>query len=274
MVSSKETRGEVLVAIMNNLQDFSLLRDHYWYRIPVASMEKWLKKRWPPKWLAFYQTNVFGHEAHSVRYFGEVADIKEVYRHQLFPDAKDDERDRRYYQVFLESIQQLPEPIFSRRFRRIVFIPTTWEKFTGAVEINDLFDESVLEDKLWAEFKRLSIPAERQEYVTARGNDYALDFAIYCNKGKIDVEANGDYWHSNKTKAALDNIRDNDLKTAGWQVLRFSGTQIQEDAANYCATIVAENINKLEGPDEKRIIPRHIDLTGTGEQLSLFDDVQ
>jgi len=30
-------RGEVLVAIINNLNDFADLRDRHWYRIPVAS---------------------------------------------------------------------------------------------------------------------------------------------------------------------------------------------------------------------------------------------
>lgn len=43
-----------------------------------------------------------------------------------------------------------------------MFIPTTWEKFVNAVEINDLYDESSLEDQLWAQFKRLEISAERQ----------------------------------------------------------------------------------------------------------------
>jgi len=46
-------RGEVLVAIMNNKLDFAILREQGWYRIPVSSVKKWLKERWPPKYLAF-----------------------------------------------------------------------------------------------------------------------------------------------------------------------------------------------------------------------------
>ena len=87
-----------------------------------------------------------------------------------------------------------------------ICIPTTWEKFANAVEINDLSDESSLEDRLWAEFKRHKIPAERQEFVTARGHEYALDFALYCAKGGIDVETDGDFWHANPEKAQLDNL--------------------------------------------------------------------
>ncbi len=266
-------RGEVLVAILNHKLDFTILREKLWYRIPVESAEKWLRERWPPRWLAFYQTQAFGVEKHAVNYFGEVLEIREVPRWQLFPDEPRDEKsERRYFQVFLKSIQALSKPIYSRRFRRIVFIPTTWEKFIRAAEINDLFDGSMLEDKLWAEFKRHRIPAERQEFVTAKGSNYALDFAVYCVKGNIDVETDGDHWHANPVRAKQDNLRDNDLETAGWKVLRFTSQQVQEEAANYCVARVAENINNLGGLDEGRVIPRKVSLDNV-YQPSLFDSL-
>ncbi len=87
---------------------------------------------------------------------------------------------REYYRLRLGPLQLLPAPIFSRRARRIVFIPSSWEKFTTAVEINDLYHGSPLEDRLWAALKRRNIPAEREEYLTASGQEYALDFAVYC----------------------------------------------------------------------------------------------
>lgn len=259
------------MAILNNKLDFALLREKLWYRIPIDSAEKWLRERWPPRWVAFYQTKAFGAEKHAVNYFGEVVDIREVSRWQLFPnEARDEKSERRYYQIFVKSIQPLPRPIYSRRFRRIVFIPTTWEKFVRAVEINDLFDGSSLEDTLWGEFKRHKIAAERQEFVVAKGSNYALDFAVYCLKGKIDVETDGDHWHANPARARQDNLRDNDLETAGWKVLRFTSQQIQEEAASYCVARVAENINNLGGLDEGRIIPRKVSLDGV-YQPSLFD---
>ena len=48
--------GEVLLAIMNSPLDFSIAQDRHWYRVPVSSAKKWLKGRWPPQWLVFYQT--------------------------------------------------------------------------------------------------------------------------------------------------------------------------------------------------------------------------
>jgi hypothetical protein len=46
--------GEVLVAIVNNKRDFAIIQNQNWYRIPVSSVKKWLIKRWPPQWVAFY----------------------------------------------------------------------------------------------------------------------------------------------------------------------------------------------------------------------------
>jgi very-short-patch-repair endonuclease len=264
--------GEVLVAILNKQLDLVTLRNDLWYRIPVSSVEKWLKGRWPPKWLAFYQTMAFGEEKHAVNYFAEVLEIREARRWELIPEQPHDEQGgRRYYQMFVKSVQKLPQPIYSRRFRRIVFIPTTWEKFNGATEINDLYDESSLEDKMWAEFKRREISAERQEFIKVSGNDYALDFAIYCAQGKIDVETDGDFWHANPERAEQDNLRDNNIETAGWKLLRFNTKQIQEQAGSYCVPKVVENINNLGGIDEGKIIPRKIGPDGAPYQPSLFD---
>ena len=60
-------RGEVLVAIINSHTDFLFAKEGHWYRVPVDSQQKWLKERWPPQWLALYQTKVFGEEAFSIR---------------------------------------------------------------------------------------------------------------------------------------------------------------------------------------------------------------
>jgi very-short-patch-repair endonuclease len=268
-------RGEVLVAIMNNLLDMAIAREQHWYRIPVSSVRRWLKDRWPPQWLAFYQTKAFGDEAHSVRYYARVLTIQQAYRHELFPDQPRDDRSlRRYYQLFFEPLQRLPKPIWSRRRRRIVFIPTTWTKFINAVEINDLSDESPLEDRLWALLQQWKIPAERQEWVQIAENFYALDFAIHCTAGKIDVETDGDTWHSDPARIPLDNLRDNVLETVGWRVLRFNTHHINEQGEQYCLPTVVKNINRLGGTEEGQLAGRRFDVDAPGGyQQLLLDDL-
>ena len=266
-------RGEVLVAILNNPRDFAAAKDKGWYRIPVHIADKRLKDRWPPRWLAFYQTKVFGREAWAVNYYADVLDVRRVTRIKLLPDEPDHPNAaQRYYKLVLGPLQRLPKPILSPRWRRIIFIPTTWQKFTTAVEINDLYDDSPLEDKLWAEFKRLQIAAERQEFVEVKDRYYVLDFAVYCATGKLDVEADGDTWHADPERIPLDNRRDNDLETDGWHILRFNGQQVNEEMAEYCLPTVTRTVNNLGGVDKKeRAIPRRVHLE-TPDQLDFFDE--
>ena len=264
--------GEVLVAIINNLNDFADLRDRHWYRIPVASADKWLKKRFPPEWIAFYQTKKFGAEAHAINYVAKVLEVKQVYRYEIFPDEPESEKtNKRYYQLFLSPLKPLRHPIISRRKRRIVFIATTVEKVKEAKEINDLYDDSHLEDLLWAELKRLAIPAERQEFIEVSDQEYALDFSIYCMDGKVDIETDGDYWHRHPEKKEEDTRRSNDLQTKGWHVIRFTSRQIRKEMESYCVDKVKKMIDRLGGLDVGKFKPRKLgDPTGT-YQPSLFD---
>jgi len=263
-------RGEVLVAIMRSKRDWRIAQEQLWYRVPVDKAPK----RWPPRWLAFYLTKTFGVEGLSVQYYGRVESICELSRSQLFPQEPAGARsNRRYYKVGLQSLLRLPQPILSRRFRRIVFIPTTWTKFSNAVEINDLFDESPLEDRLWAELKRLRINAIRQMDIQAGGENYRLDFALYCREGKVDVETDGDSWHARPERIPLDNRRDNALTGLGWHVLRFNGHQVREEMAEYCLPQITETVGWLGGIRDKGAVPSLYTSTdeGIAHQPSLFD---
>src|SRR3954469_23372809 len=159
-------RGEVLIAVLNNRLDSELAHTQHWYRIPIASQLKWIKHGWPPKWIAFYQTKTFGQEGYAIHYYARVVDIQKKYRWELFAGHPSGERAQRlYHQMLFEPLQRLARPIPSLRQRRITFIETTWDKLTLAEEINDLYDDSPLENRLWTELKRLKIRAERQEWV-------------------------------------------------------------------------------------------------------------
>jgi very-short-patch-repair endonuclease len=266
-------RGEVLVAIISTQSDMDIARNQHWYRIPVPSVERRLKDCWPPERLAFYQTKEFGKEAYAVNYSARVLEVRQVSRRELFPnELMDEHTNRRYYRLSLSPLERLHHPILSRRWRRIIFIPTTLEKFARATEINDLYHESPLEDRLWAELKRRTINAERQEYIEIEKHDYALDFAIYCENGKIAVETDGDHWHTERSRAAADNVRDNDLETAGWSLLRFNTLQINEQLESYCVPKIAEKIKGLGGlAGQRRPRPKPAPPVIEARQLGLFD---
>lgn len=277
-------RGEVLVAVVRNRIDWAIACEQQWYRVPmtqVAKLEK--RKQWPPpRWLAFYHPKKFGSPLGCrVTFFAEITGWTVVPRSQLLPtDSDPTKQDQLYCKLEWSDLQALSQPIPSYRFRRLVYIPTTWEKFMTATEINDLWDDSPLEDRMWAALKRQNIPAERQEDVKPNGHRYKLDFAIYCQNGKIDVETDGDTYHTTRRQVTQDNIRENALKTDGWCTLRFNTHQVEEELATYCLPTIEANIQRLGGVDADPLPPmptppRSVIPNGRAlfEQLCLFPDL-
>ncbi len=238
-----------LVAIMNNTADFARARDEHWYRIPVRSA--------PPRVdfsrlerLAFYQTKVFGDEKWSVNYHAAVRDVDRVKRIELLPHEPNHPRAYdEYYRLKLGDLERLPQPIPSRRWRRIVFIPTTTEKLFRAEEINDLYHESPLEDELWRHLKGAGIPAERQFYVGKRERIYCLDFAIFCTHGNLNIECNGEEWHSDPQARARDEQRDRELAHWGWTILRLRARDIRK-RSRHSLQLIQETIAHLGGLKE------------------------
>jgi very-short-patch-repair endonuclease len=266
-----ELERDVLVALLKDKRDLAYLQDDKWYRVPVDTAPK----HWPPRWLALYQGKGYGEESYAVNYYGRVQEIQTVRRRDLFPDEfVNPKSDRKYYKVLLQSVEKLDSPIRSTRRRRLVFVPTTWHKFNTAKIINDLFADSPAEDRLWDEFKRLEIDAERQWEVTNGDVFYKLDFALFCKDGNIDVEVDGDQWHHNPQRAPQDNARNNELVSIGWQVLRFTAKQVRDSLREYCIREVRKTIKRLDGLSSDGLVSsKFYNLPGLDvEQRSLFEE--
>lgn len=136
-----------LVAVLNNRPDFERAESEHWYRIPVQTAPDGIRYI---SWLAFYLTQTFGREKWSVRYWAKVRRITQAKRCDLLPAEKHHPRSHNLF----GPLQRRPEPILSRRRRRIVFIPSIWKKFTTALEINDLVHGSPLEVRRRSIFNR------------------------------------------------------------------------------------------------------------------------
>jgi hypothetical protein len=73
----------VLVALVPNTQDWDLVREQGWYRVPVRSAPK------PMEFgcLAFYQgKKEFGEQAWAINYWAHVRNTEVVKRGDLFPN--------------------------------------------------------------------------------------------------------------------------------------------------------------------------------------------
>ncbi len=195
----KEERKDFLIALMPDKNDLEILLREKWYRIrtgkrsPKSVRENYIKH------IAFYQPGSFEHDAYIIGWWAEVRNVTNVMREDLFPYiSAGDKSGMEYYKVDVDNIEELPNPIYCRRPRRILFINSTYNQFKKAKEINDLFIESPIEEKFWGALKENNIFAERQFPVSSGKTRYRLDFALFCRERKLAIECDGDRYHTSK----------------------------------------------------------------------------
>jgi len=240
--------SEALVAFMPDAADFKIALEQHWYRIPVREADKLLEGRWPPVFVAFRFSSKFGADTNCIRHYARVTDIQRASRSELFPtEPQPGARETKYYKLILSPLEAMPNPVIGERWVWYpMFISTTSAKLFTAKNFNDLFDASPLEDLLAAQLELAGITVQRQHMLVINGRKYSLDFAIFCQKVKIDVETDGDLWHQKKTIVA-DNLRSNDLASTGWTVLRFNTKQILDSMDSYCVPIILEAVKNWGG---------------------------
>ncbi|MBE9506453.1 MAG: hypothetical protein IMY86_00250 [Chloroflexi bacterium] len=168
---------------MNNRRDFKIARDEGWYRIPTKHAPQGATEA---AVLAFYFTRAFGDEKWAIHWYTPSRGYELVHRRDLFPDELDHPRaDETYYKLQLGPLMKLEQPIPSLRWRRITFIDTTWDRFTAAEEINDLYASGA--DGLFVTLKEAGFYPEREFSVREGGVRYEVDLAIPCQTGTVVI---------------------------------------------------------------------------------------
>jgi very-short-patch-repair endonuclease len=268
----KKQDNNVLVALIKTESDFKIAQKRHWYRIPVKSAPP-IVRNYELKYIAFYHNRNFEKEKFSVRWYSKVTKMIVIKRKYLFPNLINDPKaDDFYFKIEFEPLQLLTKPILSLRERfRIVFIPTTEEKLFNSTEINYLFNDSYLEEKLWKELIGKEIYPERQFYVKVNNHKYVLDFAIFCKTRNIDIECDGDNFHTGIKHEEADNRRNNFLTSAGWSVLRFATVQIEYEMLG-TMNLINEAINNFGGIQDlnNNNVYRYIKLDND-KQMDLFE---
>ena len=237
--------NHALVGIVPRANLWPIIQAQRWYHIPAKSSPRNVSDI---EYLAFYFPSAFGKNLrYQVIYHASVLKIDSVKRIQLFPDEPNHPgRDEDYYKFHLGEIKELPRPIPSIRWRRIVHIPTTLQRLFNATEINDLYETSPLEEKMYVALKKRKINPERQMHVSLDGQTYCLDFCIFCQKANIDLECDGERYHTLPGAFTKDRLRNNRLTSLGWHVLRFSGREIHRNLEE-CLNVVERTVHTLKG---------------------------
>ncbi|WP_035558086.1 endonuclease domain-containing protein [Hymenobacter sp. IS2118] len=262
--------SDVLVVLAKEPGDFHIAQTQQWYRIPTSSRIPAALRQGTVRFLAFYFPQAFKEQRYSVRYYAAVTKVEVVTRAELFPEETNSSRSgQTYHKISFGPVQELAQPIVSYRGRRLLFVPTTWAKFSQATEVNDLFHESPLEDVFWQELRRQNLPAERQVLLRTNGKNWVCDFVFYCAKGNVDVECDGDTYHMSPEAVIYDKARNNEIAAAAdWDVLRFTTRHIEQEMP-WAIGLVKQKIDRLGGLHyAKENVVRYVGMQNN--QLDLF----
>jgi hypothetical protein len=178
----------VLVGVMPEAHDFEIALDQHWYRIPVKHAPSGIHA----EYVAFYFTSKFPEDLRwAIHFYARRTGHEMARRIDLFPDQPNHPRaQERYYRLQLGPLKQKQPPIPSLRWRRITFIQTTWERFVGAREINDLFrSENTLVDQVYQALKDQNIYTERAVDIQEGQKTYSVDLLIPCQHGPVTMTA-------------------------------------------------------------------------------------
>ncbi len=269
----RNVKKDIVIGVLKNKRDLPIALHDKWYRIPVKSAPNIVRDN-QIKYLGLYQGKAFKDSPSQIQWYGEVKNITICKRIELLPEENNNSNaNEDYYKIELAEMIRLPEPIKAIRPRRITFIVTAFERFLKAKELNEVFLESYIEEKVWDALKSEGIDAERQYEIyyneKKKQRFFRLDFGLFCKKRNIDLECNGDiFHHENKDDIKKDKTRDRILTKKGWAISRFTRDEINTKLTD-CINELEEMIDNFGGLQDK-FNPSVYRYVTENNQLRLF----
>lgn len=142
---SKYPPNDTLVTLFKDKNDFLLARDEGWYRIPTSSRVPAMVEDGSLRYISFYFKKSFGEWKYSIRHVAVVTSINVMRRRALFPDETlNSKSDKTCYKISFGPLEAFPKPIISHRGRKLLFIPTTFNKLQHVDETSDIFTVGLL----------------------------------------------------------------------------------------------------------------------------------
>ena len=234
--------GTALIAVLKTPRDLGIAAREHWYRIPLGKAPKHYFTH-----IAFYQPACFKPEGKRIACYAEVAGCAVRRRLDIFPgEPENPAAGRLYLKYSLGPLLRLPKAVLNTSGTRVCFGYAPLGRLRRAAELLGVFNVVPVENLMCAALKAAGLPF-RREHVVLRGGrvKYRLDFALFCKKGKLDIECDGRGFHSAPGQRAKDAARDKWLKLHGWTTLRFGEHEIF-NSAKVCVREIKTAI-KLSG---------------------------
>ena len=216
-----------LIAVLKGPRDLGIAAREHWYRIPLEKAPKHSFTH-----IAFYQPACFKPEGKRIACYAEVAGCAAGRRRELLPEEPGHPAaERLYLKYSLGPLIRLPKAILNTSAARVCFGYAPLSRLRRASELCGVFNVVPVENLMCAALKAAGFPFRREHVVLRRGRvKYRLDFALFCKRGKLDIECDGCRFHSPPGQRAKDAARDNWLKRRGWTTLRFGEHEVFNSA--------------------------------------------
>ena len=223
-------RRTVLVAVLNNPEDWRRAADEGWYRIP----QRRAPRRIGADYLAFYLTNGCGQPefAHSVPFYAPVRRYQLLTRRELLPQESDHPRaNDYYYRIEIGPLLRLAQPVPAASYRRVTFIHTTLDRLLAAGDVVDLFRHDDPFEQLWGALRENRLHPLKNRVV----GDQVMDIALRARGGYVgircteDDSGGGNAAAREETPAALSGARPGAPAGQRWSLLSLAAGQIAGD---------------------------------------------
>jgi len=136
----------ILVCLLPTPRDLEIARLLGWYRIPLRTSPKVVAV----DYLAFYQPLTFGERSGQIQFVAPVRGHELTTRGELLKDEADHPRAREeYYKIQIGTLEKLPQPITTDKWKRLTFLYTTGEYLLNAKTLNDLVVDGDERQLLW-----------------------------------------------------------------------------------------------------------------------------
>jgi hypothetical protein len=222
-------RRTVLVAVVNNMDDFHRAASAGWYRIP----QRTAPRRLGADYLAFYQTGVFKEQdqAQSITYYAPTRRYRLLTRRELLPEEADHPRANDYYfRVEIGPLQRLERPIPSAKFHRVTFIHTTLDRLLTAQDVNELFLKDDPFETLWHALREHQLRPLKNRLV----NEHPVDITLRARGGYLGIHCTEDTSTQESRRSPL---------PERWELIHLSTARIQQDLESCLRQIGAALIN-------------------------------
>ena len=176
----------VLVGVINRQRDFERAQVEHWYRIPYGQAPKGVHA----EYIAFFFSRAFKELNGGIHYYARRTGMELVRRRDLLPDEPDQPRaDSLYHKIHFGELRRKDPPILNPDRRSVAFIYTTWDRFSEACVLADLYsDADRFVDRVFHALERSGVRPQR---VWEPGRDGGCQLHIPCEGGIVIASTMG-----------------------------------------------------------------------------------